>query len=107
MHNLKKVQDVNVVLYLGENVYWTYVPPAHQYCYNVYDWTLAEDIEWMSFGTHCQNTPADYGDWIYWYNPGWEDYYDYIFLPGTPDCLFTINEDAFYYPYCPEEELFE
>jgi hypothetical protein len=103
----KKVQDVNVVVHLGEFVFWAYVPPAYvvQYCYNIYDWTLDESNDWMSFGTHCQNTPAEYGDNINWYNPGWEGYYDYEFLPGTPECIYTINEDAYYYPYCPEDDF--
>jgi len=111
----KVVQDVNVVVYLGEYIFWAYVPPARfstpsssssmEYCYNVYDWMLDYSGDWMSFGTYCQDNLAEYGDWIYWYNPGWDDYYDYEFLPGTPECLFIIVEDAYYYPICPENEF--
>lgn len=93
-----KVSDVNVTVTFGGSTFWTYVPGAPteptQYCYNVYDYGL--DYVWQSYGTHCQDDPAQYGDEIPWYNPVWDDYYDAIFLPEGPFCS-GIVEDAYYY----------
>lgn len=91
-----KVSGVNISVTFGGSTFWTYVPgaPTEQFCYNVYDFDL--DYVWQSYGTHCQNTPAQYGDVIPWYNPDWDDSYDAIFLPEGPFCS-GIVEDAYYY----------
>jgi hypothetical protein len=97
----KKVQDVNVVLYLGEYVYWTYVPPAIQYCYSV--WDYAPDGNWYDYGPHCQNKPAEYDDWIWFYNPDWDDVYNYYFWwQEDSGCSTGIVGNAYYYDGCPE-----
>jgi len=95
----QKVAGINVSVTWGGSTFWAYVPeapPPAQYCYNVYDYDL--DYVWQSYGTHCQDTPAQYGDQIPWYNPDWDDSYDAIFLPEGPSCS-GIVEDAYYYPY--------
>jgi hypothetical protein len=91
-----KVSSVNVSVTFGGSTFWTYVPgaPTKQFCYNVYDYDL--DYIWQSYGTHCQNAPAQYGDEIPWYNPDWDDYYNAEFLPVGPLCS-GIVEDAYYY----------
>ena len=93
----EKVGGQNVVLAWGGFVFWASVPaapPPPEYCYNVYDFDL--NLNWKSYGTHCQDTPAQYGDTIPWYNPDWDDYYDAIFAPFGPICS-GIFEDAYYY----------
>ena len=103
-----KVAGVNVSLSWGGSTFWTFVPeakPQHdseeptEYCYSVYDWGL-ETPMWVNYGTYCQGAPAEYGDMITWYNPGWEGTYDYEYLPQSPDpnwCPFLQVEDAYYY----------
>jgi len=107
----EKVGGKNVKLSWGGLVFWTDVPEAPsaptQYCYDVYDWNADGPpyVEWVNFGTYCQDSPANYGDFITWYNPGWDDTYDYEFLPESPDaewCSFYQPGDAYYYPSCPE-----
>ena len=92
-----KAGEKNVVLSWGGFVFQAYVPagpPPPEYCYSVYDYDL--DYVWKSYGVHCQESPAEYGDTIPWYNPDWDDYYDAMFLPFGPMC-FGIVEDAYYY----------
>lgn len=101
-----KVSGVNAVLSWGGSTFWTFVPEAPaQFCYSVYDWnTPSPFVEWVNYGTHCQETPAHYGDTITWYNPGWDDTFHYEFLPESPDsdvCSFNHPDEAYYYPNCP------
>ena len=95
-----KVSSVNVSVTFGGSTFWVFVPGAPveqtEFCYNVYDYDL--DHIWQSYGTHCQENPAEYGDEIPWYNPDWDDSYDAIFLPEGPICS-GIVEDAYYFPY--------
>lgn len=73
-----------------------------KYCYGVWDWDYETESVWVQIGTYCQSQPASYGDVIYnFYNPEWDDYYDYEFLPNSPSCPFYQPGDAFYYPDCP------
>jgi len=93
----KKAAGGNVAVTFGGSTFWTSVPEApSQYCYNVYDYDL--DDVWQSYGTHCQDTPAQYGDEIPWYNPDWDDYYDAVFM--SEHVCAGIVEDAYYYPFC-------
>ena len=95
-----KVSGVNVSVTFGGSTFWVFVPGAPveqtEFCYNVYDYDL--DYVWQSYGTHCQDAPAEYGDEIPWYNPDWYDDFDAIFLPQGPICS-GIVEDAYYFPY--------
>ncbi len=100
----KKVADVNVVIYWSGFTFWTYVPPAPVFCYSVYDWDNPGGIthtSWVKYGDHCQETRANYGDYIYWYNPGWGSSYGYYFAPGSPACPWEHIGDGYYYPGCP------
>ena len=111
----KKVEGVNVSLNWGGFAFWSYVPGAPnatEYCYSVYDWNADGPpyVEWVNFGTYCQDSPADYGDVISWYNPGWEETYDYEFMPESPNrdwCSFYHPGDAYYFQECPGEEFGE
>jgi hypothetical protein len=108
----QKVSGANVSVTFGGSTFWTYVPeapdpttssssPSSEYCYNVYDWSL-DFWGWEDQGDYCQGTPAEYNDMITWYNPVWQDTYDYEFLPGSPDpvwCPFGQSGDAYYFPY--------
>jgi hypothetical protein len=102
-----KVSGVNVVVTWGGSTFWTSVPKAPPvYCYEVYDWNLTEPfVQWVNYGTYCQNSPANYGDMIIWYNPGWEDTFPYLFLSESPAaewCSFSPHPgDAYYFPLCP------
>ena len=92
-----KVADVNAAFSWGGSTFWAYVPAAPVFCYDVYDYNLS--LTWQSYGTHCQDDRAQYGDEIPWYNPDWYDDYDAVFLPEGPSCS-GIYEDAYYYPFC-------
>lgn len=100
----KKVEGVNVSVTWGGSTFWTYVPNEHPYCYSVYDWDLNEpSSEWVNYGTYCQDDAAQNGDFIYWYNPGWEWTYYYEFLPESPNkdwCPYYQPGDAYYFPIC-------
>ncbi len=115
----KKTGGRNVVVYLAGFIFWAFVPESSgplpgsagptQYCYNVYDvydeFDQSEEYVgtfWASFTTHCQDAPANYGDIIEnIYYPFYDTISDYEFMPENPSCFNTINEDAYYYPYCP------
>ncbi|MBL8099435.1 MAG: hypothetical protein JNK81_09645 [Anaerolineales bacterium] len=96
-----------VTLNVGGFIFWTRVPerggtpPASQYCYGVYDIYFNEsedDYEWEQFDTHCQDAPANFGDVLQnFYNPDYDDYNNYEFLPNSPGCLSPVNVNAYYY----------
>ena len=98
----QKVGAVDVSVTFGGATFWTYVPgaPGPQYCYNIYDWDI--DLifsDWKSYGMYCQNSPAEYGDLINWYNPSYEMNFDYEFMPQGPACSGII-ENAYYFQWC-------
>lgn len=101
----KKTAGKRVSLSWGGSTYWTSVPNAPESCYHVYDWnTPGPYTSWVYYGSVCQEKPAQYGDFISWYNPGWGDTFDYEYLPQSPDgssCTTApISGDAYYYPDC-------
>ena len=109
----KKVSGVNVSLTWGGFTFWTYVPEAPEtpskYYYDVYDWNSDGPPynQWVNYGTYCQDSPSNYGDFIFWNNPGWGEVFPYEFLPESPDsdwCPIYQAGDAYYFPYCPEED---
>lgn len=98
----KKTGGQNVVVTFGGATFWAHVPEAAlQYCYNVWDWPLSfgfavSELQFFPYEiqtVHCQDTPANYGDVVSIYNPVWEEYYDYEFLPG---CL-GMDDSAYWY----------
>ncbi len=100
----RKTGGQNVVVTFGGATFWAYVPEAGpQYCYNVWDWPLfafGNEGEVLGAGssyeiqtTHCQNSPAHYGDVVNIYNPVYDYYYDYEFLPG---CVGIIDSAYWY-----------
>ncbi len=102
----------DVVVNLAGFNFWVFVPAArggggNQYCYGVYDYYFDEQSEsppyWAQFDTHCQDSPASFGDVLpNFYNPDYQDYYDYEFMPGSPvGCFDPVDEDAYYFPNCP------
>jgi hypothetical protein len=95
----KKAAGKNVVLSWGGSKFWTSVPLAPEFCYNIYDWASTMDA-WVNYGSHCQDRSANYGDQILWDNPEWGTSL-YIFLPESPTCPFYQPGDAYYYPSCP------
>lgn len=101
----RKTGGKNVVLFFGGSIFWTFVPRTAviptQYCYNVYDVpNPPQDGTLVAFTTFCQDAPANYGDIINIYNPDWELFYDYEFLPGSPFCYDVIVENAYYWNAC-------
>jgi hypothetical protein len=98
-----KVAGVKVSLTWGGSTFWATVPEAPIFCYGIYDWTSTRDA-WMLYGSHCQETHAEYGDSFTWDNPQWGES-PYIFLPGSLVCPFYQPGDAYYYPGCPEMPL--
>jgi hypothetical protein len=100
----QKVANVNAVVTWGGSTFWTYVPgPRTNFCYDVYDWNYPGPYTtWVNFGSYCQEEPANYGDMIIWYNPGWDDTFLYIFEPESLPCFDEdVIGDAYYYPGCP------
>lgn len=101
-----KVSGVDVVVTWGGSTFWASVPEAPPvYCYDLYDWNPPPaPFTWMNYGPYCQNSPATYGDILFWYNPAWEDTYPYIFLPESPTaewCASNRSGDAYYFIFCP------
>ena len=95
----------NVVVFLGEFVFWTFVPEGGflpgptQYCYDVYDALYDENEEshfWTVIDQHCQDAPANYGDTI---DIG--SFYLFEFMAGSPSCFDPVIGDA-YYGMCPQ-----
>ncbi|GAB4499066.1 MAG: hypothetical protein OHK003_13570 [Anaerolineales bacterium] len=111
----RTVAGHNVQINLAGQVFWVFVHARNgggggsQYCYGVYDWLPEEEIigpsesglmDWVRFDTHCQDTPANVGDLlINYYNPDWDDYFDYIFLLESPECdgMNPLSENAYFY----------
>ena len=102
-HTSKKAGANSVVVGFGGARFWTDVPgESPQFCYGVYDYDYATESYWLYLGDYCQNSPAEYGDFIYdYYNWDWDEYYDYEFMPNSPACPFLQPGDAYYYPGCP------
>ncbi|MGB8984471.1 MAG: hypothetical protein WCC12_21575 [Anaerolineales bacterium] len=101
----RKVAGVNVVVYLGGFKFWTYVPAARSlgYCYGIYDWSEypqegGPQVDWVRYGTHCQSSPAEYGDTIQWNNPQFGSS-DYEFLPESPSGPSCVphSGDGYYF----------
>src|SRR5215213_5365054 len=99
----KKVGGTNAAIIWGGSTFWTSVPGAPEFCYGVYDWDLGfPPSEWVNYGTYCQETQAQYGDFIVWDNPSWGTW-PYEFLPESPDsCSFYHSGNAYYFPACIE-----
>lgn len=118
----RAVAGHNVQVNLAGQVFWVFVPARNgggggsQYCYGVYDWLpegegIDQPVEveplngigltdWVRFDTHCQDAPASVGDLLSnYYNPDWDDYFDYIFLLESPDCggMNPLYENAYFY----------
>lgn len=89
----------DVVVTFGGASFFTSVPESvvevvpSQYCYNVYyDSNARYSSHFVRLGSHCQEAPAAYDDWIKLdlVTPGYFDIYK--FAPGAG----VIHEDAYY-----------
>lgn len=71
------------------------------YCYPVYDYNFYDESIWELIGTHCQDSSAENGDVIEFYNDfEWDELYDYMYM--DPSELPCVDFGAgFYYPSCP------
>jgi hypothetical protein len=72
-----------------------------QYCYNVWDYPT-DDFEdnWMNYGPHCQDEPAQVGDEIQTeYSPG--SWATDIYTNSGPDLSECVPDfgPGYYYPY--------
>ena len=113
-HASKKVGGQNVVVGFGGARFWHRVPEPHnggggtsQYCHPVYDWDYDTKSFWALQGTNCQDSEAQFGDFIYnFYAPDWDEYYDYEYRPG--DVCGWADPGAAYYPdwdpECPDDD---
>lgn len=105
-HTSKAAAGNDVVVGFGGASFWDRVPeqgPAQQFCYPVYDWENAGfdfPTGWALQGTNCQDTEAQFGDFINFYAPDYSSYYDYEYLPGD-FCGWANPGEAYYYPFCP------
>jgi len=103
-----------VTVNVGGFIFWAFVPERgtgddtnapSEYCYGVYDVYYIEEGEgmnvWQQFATHCQDSPANFGDTLQdFYNPDFGYPSDYEFLPNSPGCFDPVNINA-YYGVCP------
>jgi hypothetical protein len=89
-----------VTLNIGGFIFWARVPDrsgegstsSDGYCYPVLD--LVEEGEgeaWEQFDTHCQDTPANYGDTLIYFS---EVFFE--LMPSSPFCTPSQSGDAFY-----------
>ena len=95
-----KVSGVNVSLTWGGAKFWTNVPEAPVFCYDIYDWNYPVEDAWQLYETNCQETRANYGDFFFWDNPDYGTS-PYVFLPESPACPFYQPGDGYYFPACP------
>jgi hypothetical protein len=95
-----QVSGVNVSFTWGGSTFWTNVPEAPVFCYGIYDWNYPVEDAWQLYGTHCQDTRADYGDFFFWDNPDYGSS-PYVFLPESLVCPFYQPGDGYYFPGCP------
>jgi hypothetical protein len=103
----------NVVLHVGEFIFWTFVPEAvppretasaapSQYCYNVYDLVeIPRFAGWLDINDVCQTSPANVGDRLLNY-AGYYGNYNFIFLPQSPPfcAQVGVTENAYYREIC-------
>ncbi len=70
-------------------------------CYSVFDIKFG-DPGWENIGSYCQNSPAQPGDQIYYYNPNrlFETLYQYSNTDGSDVCLGAQNLGNGYYHIC-------
>jgi hypothetical protein len=89
-----------VTLNIGGFVFWTRVPErsgegstsSGEYCYPVLDLVgEGEGEAWEQFDTHCQDTPASYGDTLIYFS---EVFFE--LMPDSPFCTPSESGDAFY-----------
>lgn len=89
-----------VTLNIGGFIFWTRVPErsigdtssSGEYCYPVMDLVEgSEGEEWEQFDTHCQDTPANYGDTLLYFTEA-----IFKLMPGSPVCSPSQSSDAFY-----------
>lgn len=91
-----------VTLNIGGFIFWTRVPErggegsTTEYCYPVLDLVgEGEDEAWEQFDTHCQDTPANYGDTLIYFS---EVFFE--LMPSSPVCTPSQTGDAFYRIFC-------
>jgi hypothetical protein len=108
-HTTKKVGGHNVVIGFGNARFWTYVPNPYM-CYQIWDWLIPPSMSaWTNFGEHCQDSHANTGDTIQYYNQYSNAYESVMFfeiytpLVGTCAVLGypPTNGAGYYYPSCP------
>lgn len=102
-HTSVQVTGQNVVVGFGGARFWDRVPEKAPACYNVYDWenTGFFPTAWALQGVNCQDSEASFGDMIFdFYAPDYDNYYDYMYLPGD-FCGWADPGEGYYYPFCP------
>ncbi|GAB1469862.1 hypothetical protein MASR2M66_07390 [Chloroflexota bacterium] len=111
-HTTLKVSGAHVVIGFAGSTFWNKVPDrrssAPAYCYHVYDWAYYPEskgsTDWAFIGSHCQDSAAQFGDFIYdFYSPDFDEYYDFEYLPGD-FCGFADPGEGYYYPFCPDDD---
>lgn len=100
----------NVVLHVGEFIFWTFVPEASgtpsgapsgptEYCYDIYNAQTDEneqDFFWVSVGVNCQDEPASDGDTIEF--DTW--FYEFWTIISDGYCGVTGNSEQGYFEIC-------
>jgi hypothetical protein len=100
----------NVVLYVGEFIFWTFVPEASgelggvpggptEYCYNIYNAQTdqnEQDFFWVPVGVNCQDVPASDGDTIEY--DTW--FYEFWTIISDGYCGVNGNSEQGYFEIC-------
>lgn len=70
-----------------------------QYCASIFDEApsgglmpganVVIAVDWVVAGTYCQGDPFFVGQTINWYNPAFDDYYDYFYSQDGQDMICT------------------
>lgn len=102
----KKASGKDVVVGFAGSKFWAYVPEQIERltsCYNVYDWDDSfNPTQWVLYGIHCQDYPAEDGNEITWVNPYLLPPYVYMYSSTSQPswCSWSGVGPGYYYPYC-------
>lgn len=102
----RSVIGKDVEVHFGPYTFDTVVPEAHippgttSYCYPVYDYG-PDVIPWGKIGKYCQDEPASEFDAIDFYNPNYNDTFEYLFVLDGSTCGAPDFGPGYY--YCSED----
>lgn len=73
----QRLASGEALISLGSYTFNARLVEPRPWCYSIFDYDLS--FTWDEIGSHCQAHTAATGDLIYFYNPVYGDYFDYIY----------------------------